>query len=174
MARRPRRLAPITWRLVRFLIKGVAEGATVSSTRAPHTHLECDCGRRMLIAYVDLVARHTERRAPITLRFDSSTKASSKAPPRARLARRTRTSKLPRATHADRIRPPARVLSLETSATSLHSRSYPLPRGANLVDLPSGDDFELLSSMGSHGIGADKIRFPDLALSFSQRRSRGS
>jgi hypothetical protein len=81
VARRPRRLAPITWRLVRFLIKGVAEGATVSSTRAPHTHLECDCGRRMLIAYVDLVARHTERRAPITLRFDSSTKASSKAPP---------------------------------------------------------------------------------------------
>jgi DNA-directed RNA polymerase subunit N (RpoN/RPB10) len=69
VARRPRRLAPITWRLVRFLIKGVAEGATVSSTRAPHTHLECDCGRRMLIAYVDLVARHTERRAPITLRF---------------------------------------------------------------------------------------------------------
>ena len=69
VARRPRRLAPITWRLVRFLIKGVAEGATVSSTRAPHTHLECDCGRSMLIAYVDLVARHTERRAPITLRF---------------------------------------------------------------------------------------------------------
>jgi DNA-directed RNA polymerase subunit N (RpoN/RPB10) len=81
VARRPRRRTPITWRLVRFLIKGVAEGATVSSTRAPQTHLECDCGRRMLIAYVDLVARHTERRAPITLRFDSSTKASSKAPP---------------------------------------------------------------------------------------------
>jgi hypothetical protein len=91
VARRPRRLAPITWRLVRFLIKGVAEGATVSSTRAPHTHLECDCGRRMLIAYVDLVARHTERRVPITLRFDSSSKALPKAPPRARLARRTRT-----------------------------------------------------------------------------------
>ena len=41
----------------------------MSSTRAPHTHLECDRGRRMLIAYVDLVARHTERRAPNTLRF---------------------------------------------------------------------------------------------------------
>ena len=26
----------------------------------------------------------------------------------------------------------------------------------------------------SYGIEADKIRFPDLALSFSQRRSRGS
>ena len=40
--------------------------------------------------------------------------------------------------------------------------------GANLADLPSRDDVELLNSMGSHGIEADKIRFPDLSLSLTE------
>jgi hypothetical protein len=40
--------------------------------------------------------------------------------------------------------------------------------GANLADLPSRDDLELLKSMGSRGIEADKIRFPDLALSLTE------
>jgi hypothetical protein len=40
--------------------------------------------------------------------------------------------------------------------------------GANLADLPSRDDLELLKSMGSRGIEADKIRFPDLSLSLTE------
>jgi hypothetical protein len=58
----------------------------VSSTRAPRTHLEGDCGRRMLIAYVDLVARHTERRVPIAVRFlikgftEGAAESSTRAP----------------------------------------------------------------------------------------------
>jgi hypothetical protein len=81
----------------------------VSSTRAPHTHLECDCGRRMLIAYVDLVARHTERRAPITLRFVF---------PHQRLYRRRRRELDSRAAYAPR------------SCRGRHMRiAYVLPRG---------------------------------------------
>jgi hypothetical protein len=59
VTRRPRRRTSITRRLVRFHIKGGAEGAAVSSTRAPHTHLECYCGRRMRIAYV--CSRHVQQ-----------------------------------------------------------------------------------------------------------------
>ena len=39
---------------------------------------------------------------------------------------------------------------------------------ANLADLPSRDNLELLRSMGSRGIEADKIRFPDLSLSLTE------
>ena len=43
-----------------------------------------------------------------------------------------------------------------------------VPSGANISDLPSRDEFELIRKMGSKPVGKEATRFPDISLSLTE------